>query len=165
LAYIAIFVKHWVYVEWRISDGVIPLSVVVSVAVGGDEYVGVRVIFVIRVWALLDVRQARDDVNRDDVTAYFLGSVINCILKPFHLAAGVNSLALSCVGVLIHDQDDGASVGLNKCAGSDNLDIGDPVVVDAFYVYGALGIDTNDAYVVACDSSVGPTVNECSTLL
>ncbi len=74
----------------------------------------------------------------------FLGSVVNGILEPFHLAAGVNRLALSGMCILVHDQYDGASIGVHKCTGSDNTDIGDPVIVDAFDIHSAVGVDADD---------------------
>ena len=67
--------------------------------------------------------------------------------------------------VLVHDQYDGASIGVDKRTGSDNTDIGDSVVVDALDIYGAVGIDADDAYIVSCNTAVGATVNECTTLL
>jgi hypothetical protein len=75
------------------------------------------------------------------------------------LAAGVNRLSLSGMCVLIHDQYDGASVGVNKRTGSDNTYIGDAVIVDALDIHGAVGVDADDSYIVSCDASVRATVN------
>jgi hypothetical protein len=72
----------------------------------------------------------------------------------------MDRLALSGVCILVHDQDDGSSVGFDECAGSDNTDIGDPVVVDSFNVDCTVRVDANDADVVSCNSTVGSAVNE-----
>jgi hypothetical protein len=81
------------------------------------------------------------------------------------LAAGVNRLSLSGMCVLVHDQYDGASIGVNKCTGSDNTYIGDAVIVDAFGIHGAVEADVDDSYINSCDASVRATVNECTMLL
>ncbi len=72
----------------------------------------------------------------------------------------MDRLALSGMRILIHDQDDGSSVGFDECASSDDTDIGDPMVVDSFNVDCTVRVDANDATVVSCDSTVGSTVDE-----
>jgi hypothetical protein len=72
----------------------------------------------------------------------------------------MDPFTLSGMGILIRDQDDGTSVGFNECASSYNTDIGDPVVVYAFDVNGAMGINADDADVVSCNASIGATVDE-----
>jgi hypothetical protein len=63
--YVSEFVKHGIDFGWHISDGVIPLGIVVTIVVkygrvpitvGCDENVWVCIVFIVRVGALLDIR-------------------------------------------------------------------------------------------------------------
>ncbi len=58
------FVEHWIDFRWHVGDGVIPLCVIIAivikyrgipVAVGGEEDVRVRVVFIVCVGALFNV--------------------------------------------------------------------------------------------------------------
>jgi hypothetical protein len=97
--------------------------------------------------------------------ANLLGSVVNSILEPFHLAAAVDCLALTAMCVLVHDQYDGASISVHKRTSSDNTDIDDAVIGNALDIHCAVGTNADNSYIVSCDASVGATVNQCTMLV
>jgi hypothetical protein len=77
----------------------------------------------------------------------------------------VNGLPFSCVSVLVQDEDDRFTVGIDLSTGSDNMDVNDAVMVDTLDVYGKVGVDRDNADIIASNTAIGTAINEGASLL
>ena len=84
------------------------------------------------------------------------------MLVPLKLARGVDSLAFSSVGILMHDGDDFPTLGRNDCTSCDNRNVNNLVVVNALDI-NLTGCALDDTDVVSSNTTICAAINQCTT--
>ena len=87
------------------------------------------------------------------------GLVIDIHPKVFPLTGGVDGVTLSKDSILVHDQDDRASICGDNTSNSSNGDVIDLMIVNALNGNSAEDV-VNDTHIIASNSSIGTTVHE-----
>jgi hypothetical protein len=97
-----------------------------------------------------DVWQTMPDIVGNDVTIWcseslsttfnLNGAIVDVIATPFELTGGMNSTALSSVGILMHNSNNLTMLSVDDCTDSADRDFLDHVVIDTLNMNRAQGL-------------------------
>jgi hypothetical protein len=157
-----------IFVDVVIDDGWLP------VGTAGELNMWELFPLLVRVQSHRCVWEAGSDIQGGSVAFWGYNSlstpchlerlVVDIHAVDLQVGAGVDSLALSHVGISVHDEDDLASLCLNHGTDRDDGDVSEPVIIDALYVHNFID-SVDDAGVGPTNTTIAASVNECSPVL
>ena len=73
----------------------------------------------------------------------------------------MNGFALASIGILVHDGNDRASLGLDNTTHSDNREVGELVVINATHINSSRVLRLEDnPDITACKATIGTSINQ-----